>query len=142
MFFRVASLFWSWWTTTEAHSLFSSVLSWKSLQCFGYTVNIFVNQETFYFILKAMRFLYSFVQSSHLNYLEKLIKFIFFSGLENLCVDIEFMLGIKTSIFWRFCWGLVCPILMGIVFVFALVTVENLVFGEFYIYPTAAYGKY
>ncbi|CAB3230054.1 unnamed protein product [Arctia plantaginis] len=61
-------------------------------------------------------------------------------GLENLCVDIEFMLGIKTSIFWRFCWGLVCPILMAIVFVFALITVENLVFGGFYTYPIAAYA--
>ncbi|KAL4713244.1 hypothetical protein ACJJTC_013174 [Scirpophaga incertulas] len=26
-------------------------------------------------------------------------------GLENITLDIEYMLGIKTSIYWRFCWG-------------------------------------
>lgn len=65
-----------------------------------------------------------------------------FSGLENLCVDIEYMLGIKTSFYWRFCWGLICPAMMTLVFIYALQGVTNLRFAEDYVYPPAGYGKY
>ncbi|KAM3964378.1 amino acid transporter-like [Aphomia sociella] len=60
-------------------------------------------------------------------------------GLENLCLDIEFMLGIKTSFYWRICWGIITPAMMIAVFMYALVTTEALVFGDDYTYPTAAY---
>ncbi|CAK1547194.1 unnamed protein product [Leptosia nina] len=60
-------------------------------------------------------------------------------GLENLCLDIEFMLGIKTSIYWRFCWGVITPAMMIVVFVYALVTVEALKFGGWYSYPVSAH---
>ncbi|XP_041978590.1 uncharacterized protein LOC121732702 [Aricia agestis] len=60
-------------------------------------------------------------------------------GLENLCLDIEFMLGIKTSMYWRLCWGIITPAMMIIVFVYALISFEGLVFGGYYVYPTAGY---
>lgn len=60
-------------------------------------------------------------------------------GLENLCVDIEFMLGIKTSWYWRICWSIVTPIVMITVFMYAMVTTEALVFGGTYVYPSGAY---
>ncbi|CAH2106400.1 unnamed protein product [Euphydryas editha] len=60
-------------------------------------------------------------------------------GLENLCIDIEYMLGKKTSFFWRICWALITPILMIIVFFYALITTERLIFGENYVYPEGAY---
>ncbi|CAH0397886.1 unnamed protein product [Chilo suppressalis] len=60
-------------------------------------------------------------------------------GLENICLDIEFMLGIKTSIYWRVCWAIVTPVIMIAVFMYAIITTEALVFGDNYIYPSGAY---
>ncbi|CAG9133366.1 unnamed protein product [Plutella xylostella] len=60
-------------------------------------------------------------------------------GLQNICLDIEFMLGIKTSVYWRFCWGIITPLMMIAVFIYALISFEALVFGEDYVYPTAGY---
>ncbi|XP_026725009.1 sodium-dependent nutrient amino acid transporter 1-like [Trichoplusia ni] len=59
-------------------------------------------------------------------------------GLENVCVDIEYMLGMKTGPYWRFCWGLITPLMMIVVFMYALVSSEQLKFGD-YVYPTAGY---
>ncbi|XP_075973528.1 sodium-dependent nutrient amino acid transporter 1-like [Anticarsia gemmatalis] len=59
-------------------------------------------------------------------------------GLENLCLDIEFMLGIKTSMYWRLCWGLITPGMMITVFIYALLGFENVTVGD-YVFPTAAY---
>ncbi|KAG7302653.1 hypothetical protein JYU34_012604 [Plutella xylostella] len=60
-------------------------------------------------------------------------------GLENLCIDIEFMLGIKTSWYWRVCWSIVTPAIMITVFMYTLITTESLVFGDGYVYPNGAY---
>ncbi|XP_026753316.2 sodium-dependent nutrient amino acid transporter 1-like [Galleria mellonella] len=60
-------------------------------------------------------------------------------GLENLCIDIEFMLGIKTSFYWRICWAIVTPLMMIAVFMYAMVTSEALVFGDDYTYTKSAY---
>ncbi|XP_028167706.1 sodium-dependent nutrient amino acid transporter 1-like [Ostrinia furnacalis] len=60
-------------------------------------------------------------------------------GLENITLDIEFMLGIKTSFYWRCCWGFITPALMIVVFVYALISYEALEFGGYYIYPDAGY---
>lgn len=68
------------------------------------------------------------------------VHFALFPGLENLCIDIEFMLGIKTSFYWRICWSIVTPALMIAVFMYALVTTEALIFGDGYVYPSGAYG--
>ncbi|RVE51257.1 hypothetical protein evm_004061 [Chilo suppressalis] len=59
--------------------------------------------------------------------------------LENVTLDIEFMLGIKTSFYWRMCWVFITPVMMIIVFIYALVTSEALKFGADYYYPTAGY---
>ncbi|KAL0841250.1 hypothetical protein ABMA28_014976 [Loxostege sticticalis] len=59
-------------------------------------------------------------------------------GLENICIDIEFMLGVKCSFYWRICWSIVTPAIMIAVFLYAMVTTENLTFGT-YVYPDAAY---
>ncbi|KAI5651870.1 sodium:neurotransmitter symporter family domain-containing protein [Phthorimaea operculella] len=62
-------------------------------------------------------------------------------GLENLCLDIEFMLNMKTSVYWRFCWGIITPGILIIVFIFALISSEEPVFGEDYVYPFAGYAS-
>ncbi|KAG6447148.1 hypothetical protein O3G_MSEX004764 [Manduca sexta] len=60
-------------------------------------------------------------------------------GLENICLDIEFMLGKKTGAYWRLCWGFITPAILSTVFVYALLSIDNLVFGDYYVYPTAGY---
>ncbi|XP_047995406.1 sodium-dependent nutrient amino acid transporter 1-like [Leguminivora glycinivorella] len=52
----------------------------------------------------------------------EIVGVIWIYGLENLCLDIEFMLGLKTSVYWRWCWGIIAPAMMIIVFIYALVT--------------------
>ncbi|PZC86412.1 hypothetical protein B5X24_HaOG209131 [Helicoverpa armigera] len=69
----------------------------------------------------------------------EIIGVVWIYGLENLCVDIEFMLGIKTGFYWRFCWGLIMPAMMITVFVYAFASYEALLFGGYYTYPTAGY---
>ncbi|XP_075973530.1 sodium-dependent nutrient amino acid transporter 1-like [Anticarsia gemmatalis] len=59
-------------------------------------------------------------------------------GLQNLCLDIEYMLGFKTSIYWRICWGVIIPVMMITVFIYALLGFGNVAIGG-YILPTAAY---
>lgn len=60
-------------------------------------------------------------------------------GLENMCVDIQYMLGIKVSFYWRICWGIVTPVMMIAVFFYSFITTEELLFGETYEYPQSAY---
>lgn len=45
-------------------------------------------------------------------------------GVDRLCKDVEFMLDIKTSLYWRICWGVVTPIFMGTILVYYLITLE------------------
>ncbi|XP_073945336.1 sodium-dependent nutrient amino acid transporter 1-like isoform X2 [Choristoneura fumiferana] len=59
-------------------------------------------------------------------------------GLENVCLDIEFMLGIRTSMYWRWCWGLITPAMMLVVFIYALISFDTLLFGG-EPYPMAGY---
>ncbi|XP_032596745.1 sodium-dependent nutrient amino acid transporter 1 [Drosophila grimshawi] len=49
-------------------------------------------------------------------------------GVRRLCSDIEFMLGIKTSFYWRICWAIVAPGLMFLVLVYMLVSYEPLTY--------------
>uniref|UniRef100_A0A2A4JN91 Transporter n=2 Tax=Heliothis virescens TaxID=7102 RepID=A0A2A4JN91_HELVI len=60
-------------------------------------------------------------------------------GLENMCLDIEYMLGLKSSFYWRMCWGIVTPLMMMVVFFYSLITTEELLFGGTYEYPQGAY---
>ncbi|CAK1547193.1 unnamed protein product [Leptosia nina] len=60
-------------------------------------------------------------------------------GLENLTIDVQFMLGKTSSFYWRICWSIVTPILMIVVFFYAMITTERILFGGTYEYPAAAY---
>lgn len=42
-------------------------------------------------------------------------------GVDRFCRDIEFMLGRKTGVYWRVCWGIITPLMMiGILTYFIL----------------------
>lgn len=45
-------------------------------------------------------------------------------GVNRLCKDAEFMLGFKTGLYWRICWGLITPAFMGTVLVYYLTTLD------------------
>lgn len=45
-------------------------------------------------------------------------------GVNNLCNDLEFMLGKKTGFYWRMCWGFVTPVLMIVILVYSMVTMK------------------
>ncbi|XP_075973573.1 sodium-dependent nutrient amino acid transporter 1-like [Anticarsia gemmatalis] len=68
----------------------------------------------------------------------EIIGVIWVYGLQNLCWDIEFMLGVKTSIYWRVCWGVIIPVMMITVFVDALLGFGKVTIGG-YLLPSAAY---
>lgn len=59
-----------------------------------------------------------------------------------MCLDIEYMLGMKSSFYWRICWGIITPIMMLVVFFYSLTTTQVLLFGGTYEYPAAAYSMY
>ncbi|XP_064538050.1 sodium-dependent nutrient amino acid transporter 1 [Drosophila montana] len=59
-------------------------------------------------------------------------------GVKRLCSDIEFMLNVKTSFYWRICWAIVAPGLMFLVLIYMLVSYEPLTYKGV-AYPQAAY---
>ncbi|KAJ2946052.1 hypothetical protein O0L34_g4971 [Tuta absoluta] len=61
-------------------------------------------------------------------------------GLENLCLDIEFMLNMKTSVYWRFCWGIITPGILILVFLVAIISADEPKYGD-YVYPFAGYAS-
>ncbi|XP_063533973.1 sodium-dependent nutrient amino acid transporter 1-like [Cydia strobilella] len=68
--------------------------------------------------------------------MSEIIGVMWFYGLENVCLDVEFMLGKGTCFFWRWCWAILTPAMMIVVFIFALFN-NTLDFGD-QPYPFAA----
>nr|AHH29249.1 nutrient amino acid transporter [Leptinotarsa decemlineata] len=63
-------------------------------------------------------------------------------GIEDICKDIEFMLGRKTGIYWRMSWGLIIPVALLAVMVYFLSNLEPLRYAD-HIYPiTVEAGGY
>lgn len=52
-----------------------------------------------------------------------------FAGLENFCLDVEFMTGRHVTFYWRFCWAILSPIFMFTVFLYSLFTMKPLQYG-------------
>ncbi|KAH0540477.1 sodium-dependent nutrient amino acid transporter 1-like [Cotesia glomerata] len=60
-------------------------------------------------------------------------------GLENILDDIEFMIKKRPSVYWRLCWGVITPVLLGIIFVYSLIDRKPLEYGHI-LYPDSAYA--
>lgn len=41
-------------------------------------------------------------------------------GIENFCLDIEYMTGRKSSLYWRICWTIVTPLFMIFIFIYSM----------------------
>lgn len=70
----------------------------------------------------------------------QLITFGWIYGVNRICMDIEFMLGIKTGWYWRICWAIITPALMIAIFVYNLATYEPVTYKG-HEYPDFAYGE-
>eukprot|EP00092_Neocalanus_flemingeri_P057934 GFUD01068952.1.p1 GENE.GFUD01068952.1~~GFUD01068952.1.p1 ORF type:complete len:642 (+),score=124.09 GFUD01068952.1:63-1988(+) len=42
-------------------------------------------------------------------------------GTDTVMRDLNFMLNTKLSIYWRFCWGIFCPVLLPLVFAYMMI---------------------
>lgn len=56
----------------------------------------------------------------------ELIAIFYFYGLENLCIDIEFMTKRHVTFYWRICWYFFAPLIMTIVYVYSSITMKPL----------------
>ncbi|XP_040164029.1 sodium-dependent nutrient amino acid transporter 1-like isoform X1 [Anopheles arabiensis] len=45
-------------------------------------------------------------------------------GVDRICRDIRFMLGIETSFYWRVCWGLIAPAATLLILIFSFADFE------------------
>lgn len=59
----------------------------------------------------------------------ELIAIFYFYGLEDICIDIEFMTGRRVTFYWRICWLLLSPITMSIVFIYSTITMKPLTYS-------------
>lgn len=60
-------------------------------------------------------------------------------GLNRIARDIEFMLGIQLSCYWKLTWGYIVPAVLIFIFCYAMATFKPLGQGD-YIYPASATG--
>ncbi|KAK8381554.1 hypothetical protein O3P69_018567 [Scylla paramamosain] len=56
-------------------------------------------------------------------------------GINNFCRDVEFMLGRKTGYYWKFCWTLLIPILLSVIFIYSQILAEPLKVGKHTLSP-------
>ncbi|XP_030371971.1 sodium-dependent nutrient amino acid transporter 1 [Scaptodrosophila lebanonensis] len=59
-------------------------------------------------------------------------------GVKRICRDVQFMLGIKTSIYYRLCWALITPLMMIAILLYMLILYEPLTYKD-YTYQTGVY---
>ncbi|KAH8270760.1 hypothetical protein KR018_000208 [Drosophila ironensis] len=59
-------------------------------------------------------------------------------GVKRLCRDVEFMLGIKTSLYYRICWAIITPLMMFTILIYTLALYEPLKYKD-YTYQSGVY---
>lgn len=59
----------------------------------------------------------------------ELVAIFYFYGLQNICIDVQFMSGRNVSFYWRICWFLLAPAIMMIVLIYSTVTMESLTYA-------------
>ncbi|XP_037825305.1 sodium-dependent nutrient amino acid transporter 1 [Lucilia sericata] len=62
-------------------------------------------------------------------------------GIKRFCEDIKFMVGLKTGLYWRLCWGVITPGLMLAVLIYTLADLKPLTYKNVdYPYIAHAFG--
>lgn len=63
-------------------------------------------------------------------------------GLDQFCLDVEFMTKRKVGMYWRVCWGIMIPILLIVIFIYFVITLPPLTYGVFELdFPTEFTGS-
>lgn len=62
-------------------------------------------------------------------------------GVNRICKDIEFMLGIKTGLYYRICWGIITPLMMGVILLYTIWDLQPVTYRQT-VYPDVAYCKF
>ncbi|GLV34986.1 Nutrient Amino Acid Transporter 1 [Carabus blaptoides fortunei] len=60
----------------------------------------------------------------------EIIAVMWWYGLEDICLDMEFMLDMKVNAYWRICWAFVTPVLLIIILIYSLITMKELTYGS------------
>ncbi|XP_070498018.1 sodium-dependent nutrient amino acid transporter 1-like [Chironomus tepperi] len=56
-------------------------------------------------------------------------------GVDRLCDDIEFMLKIKTGLYWRLCWKYITPTIMIAIFIYFIATWKSITYQDYEYHP-------
>lgn len=54
-----------------------------------------------------------------------------FYGVDNFSADVEEMIGHRPGIFWRICWAYISPMFLLIIFVFSLLSYDDMLGTEY-----------
>jgi len=58
-------------------------------------------------------------------------------GLHKIAIDSLYMLDRKLNPYWRIMWGVITPVMLIVIFIYFVVTIERLTYGD-YEYPDSA----
>lgn len=70
----------------------------------------------------------------------EMFTFAWIYGVGRICRDIEFMLGIKTGLYWRICWGFITPVMLAAILFYHIATYKPFTFNG-YVFTNGMYGK-
>lgn len=71
------------------------------------------------------------------------LQYLKFLGIEQFCLDVEFMTKRKVGIYWKICWGILMPALLIVIFVYFIVTLKPLTYGIYVLeYPVGLTGGF
>lgn len=59
-----------------------------------------------------------------------IIAFCWVYGVKRVCNDVYFMIQKETNFYWRFCWGIVAPLILIFVMVYTVSNFENLTYKD------------
>lgn len=59
----------------------------------------------------------------------EIIAIFYFYGLENVCIDLQFMTGRTVTFYWRICWLVLAPLVMSIVYIYSSIMMKPLTYS-------------
>ncbi|XP_055535859.1 sodium-dependent nutrient amino acid transporter 1-like isoform X2 [Wyeomyia smithii] len=69
----------------------------------------------------------------------EIFTFAWIYGVGRICRDIEFMLGIKTGLYWRLCWGFITPVMLLAILIYHIATYKPFTF-QGYVFSDGMYA--
>ncbi|XP_055856670.1 sodium-dependent nutrient amino acid transporter 1 [Episyrphus balteatus] len=108
-----------------------------SLAVVGFSISIIYTTPGGQFILNLVDF-YGVSLPALVLAIGELLAVAWVYGVKRFCEDIHFMVGQKTGIYWRLCWGVITPGLMLSVLIYTLLVFKPITYKDVD-YPFAAH---